>query len=175
MPPSISLQVAEAPCSAPGVTRSTRRAAMRANGVVQTPGPQPALPPMSPPHAPCSPSAGAVAWPPTSLPTPVRSYRTLSPLTCALAGHRRVCSLLPSCVTQALPPGGPHLRFRGATFHLAVGEESGSSSGGWPQRRLVTRRSLYYTTCSKRSAQYGAQTRDPERDLLRRQQAKREP
>ncbi|MCS6841449.1 MAG: hypothetical protein NZ699_19625 [Roseiflexus sp.] len=27
------------------------------------------------------PIVGAVAWPPTLLPTPVRSYRTLSPLT----------------------------------------------------------------------------------------------
>jgi len=27
------------------------------------------------------PIVGAVAWPPASLPTPVRSYRTLSPLT----------------------------------------------------------------------------------------------
>lgn len=68
----------------------------------------PPLPPISPPHAPCSPSAGAVAWPPTSLPTPVRSYQhRFSPYLCPCgpsAGLLSVAVLRHTGVTPRVPP-----------------------------------------------------------------------
>lgn len=52
---------------------------------------------LSPPHAPCSPSAGAVAWPPALLPTPLVSYTNrFSPylsLLQAIGGNACCCRL----------------------------------------------------------------------------------
>lgn len=66
------------------------------------------LPPMSPPHAPCSPSAGAVAWPPASLPTPLVSYTNrFSPylsLCGPSAGMLAVAVLRHAQVTPRVPP-----------------------------------------------------------------------
>ncbi len=122
---------------------------------------------MSPPHAPCSPWAGAVAWPPPSLATPLVSYTNRFTPHLARAGLRRVCSLLPSCVTHRLPSACPRLRFRGAAFQAyakapmrpccrtvpGARARAGSREvplGCWPQRRLVTRLSGDYTTSTRR-------------------------
>jgi hypothetical protein len=109
----LSLCSAEVAPGLPGVTRPHRRNcdANEHGGANAS-----QLPPVSPPHTPCSPSASAVTWPPTSLPAPVRSYRTLSALTCARSRHRRVCSLLSSCVTRGFRHTCPRLRFRGVAF-----------------------------------------------------------
>jgi hypothetical protein len=65
----------------------------------------PPLPPMSPPHAPCSPSAGAVAWPPTLLPTPVGLLRhPFTPHRVAPAGLLSVAVLRHGGVTAVVPP-----------------------------------------------------------------------
>jgi hypothetical protein len=143
MPPSLSPQCAEAPCNAPGVTRSIRRAAMRVSGVVQTPGPKPVLPPMSPPHAPCSPSIGAVAWPPTLLSTPVDLLRhPFTPYRVAPAGLLSVAGLRHTGVD---PPCAPTCCFVGqsSTSRWARSREvplEMNSSGG-----LSRAVSLYYT------------------------------
>lgn len=75
---------------------------------------------MSPPHAPCSPSAGAVAWPPTLLPTPLGSYpNRFSPYLCptgpsagllavAVLRHLQVAPQVPPLAVSrgSLPPKG---------------------------------------------------------------------
>lgn len=109
----LSLCTAEAAPGLPGVTR-LHRCSGGANERGGTDASR--LPPGSPSHAPCSPSASAVTWPPPSLTTPGRSYRPLSPLTCARLRHRRDCSLLSSCVTCRLRHRCPRLRFRGVAF-----------------------------------------------------------
>ncbi|MEJ5346930.1 MAG: hypothetical protein WHS83_18625 [Chloroflexus sp.] len=61
-------------------------------------------PTLGPPHAPCSPSVGAVAWPPALLPTPVGSYPTVSPLTGNPAGLFSVAVLRHRQITPPVPP-----------------------------------------------------------------------
>ncbi len=102
VPPILLLAViylsalAEATPGLPGITRPHRRGC----DASERGGPDALrLPPMSPPHTPCSPSTGAVAWPPTSLPTPVRAYRTLSPLTGPRPGGTALCCRLASHAT----------------------------------------------------------------------------
>jgi hypothetical protein len=103
-------------------------AAMRANGVVRTER-RAFLPPMSPPHTPCSPSASAVAWPPPLPTTPVGSYPTLSPLTGSKpAGLLSVAVLRQPPVARRLPPLTVS---RGSLLPRTGGEESGSSSSAW--------------------------------------------
>ena len=78
---------------------------MRVSGVVQTPESELVLPPMSPPHAPCSPSIGAVAWPPTLLPTPVDLLRhPFTPYRVTPAGLLSVAGLRHTGVTTRVPP-----------------------------------------------------------------------
>ncbi len=92
---------------------------------------------ISPPHAPCSPQ-------PAQSPGRRHCCRRRCALTAPFhpspepVGHRRVYSLLPSCVAPASPPARPRFLFRGAAFRLAAGGESGSSSGGSLQRRRIT-------------------------------------
>ena len=131
-----------------GATRPRRRgcdASERGGTNVETARAAPYSHTISPPHAPCSPSAGAVAWPPTSLPAPVRSYRTLSPLTCAawaiggfacccrLASRRRCHRRAPACCFAGQPSA-------------CAGWESGSSSGASLQRRRATSMWAKYST-----------------------------
>ena len=72
------------------------------------------LPPGSPPHAPCSPSVGAVTEP-AQLPASAGALlpHPFSPYLCRLPGHRRECLLLSSCVTRPLPARAPACCFAG--------------------------------------------------------------